>query len=381
MKKAHIISLLTLVFAVAAAGGYIGARVAGGAAAEARARWTVSGSSLSSLSLAAAQDAETSGAAGPVIAAIGSAGPAVVNIDTTATRYVYSFGDPFGFFGERQAQEVPAGQGSGVIIDGKRGLVLTNHHVIDRAAKINVSLPNRQTFEAKVLGSDPSSDLAVLKIEGQNLPEAKIATGETPPIGSWVVAIGNPFGFKNSVTVGVVSATGRMLRSPSGAALQNMIQTDAAINPGNSGGPLCSLAGEVIGLNTAIISEAQGIGFATPASTIRWVVKEIEAYGKVRRPWPGFYVQDVTRRDAARLRLQSASGARIVRVETGSPASQAGIEPEDVILQIDGRDVEDADDVVAAFVQARVGGTMKVVLWRDGKRVTVSLPLREAQER
>lgn len=376
MKKAPIISLLAIVFSVAAAGGYLGSRLGSRSDPDAGVTWTVSGPTL-----AATESVGTAGQSGPVISAIKSAGPAVVNIDTTATRYVYSFGDPFGFFGDRQAQEVPAGQGSGVIVDGARGLVLTNHHVIANASKIAVSLPNRQTFDATVLGSDPSSDLAVLKIDGKNLPQAKISGSDTPPIGSWVVAIGNPFGFKNTVTVGVVSATGRVLRSPSGSTLQNMIQTDAAINPGNSGGPLCSLNGEVIGLNTAIISEAQGIGFATPASTIRWVVNEIEKYGKVRRPWPGFFVQDVTRRDAVRLGLPSAAGARIVRVERGSPAEQAGIEPEDVILQLDERKIEDADDVVAAFVQARVGGAMKVTLWRGGKRVTSNLALREARER
>jgi serine protease Do len=160
-----------------------------------------------------------------------------------------------------------------------------------------------------------------------------------------------------------------------------MIQTDAAINPGNSGGPLCNLRGQVIGINTAIISEAQGIGFATPVSTVRWVVKEIEQYGKVRRPWPGFYVRDLTTRIAGRLGMPAAEGALIVRVEQPSPASRAGIEAGDVILEIDGQKILTADDVVGGFVQARVGQKMKLVLWREGKKVTVTMDLEESRER
>ncbi|MEI6915365.1 MAG: trypsin-like peptidase domain-containing protein, partial [Armatimonadota bacterium] len=314
----------------------------------------------------------------PVIGAIRKVGPAVVNIDTTAKRFRYNFGSMFGdMFADPEEEEVQAGEGSGVIIDGAKGLVLTNHHVIESAARITVSLPDKQSFEAKVLGSDPTSDLALLKIEGKNLPQAKISDKDTPPIGSWVTAIGNPFGFKNTVTVGVISATGRVLRSPGGTTLQNMVQTDAAINPGNSGGPLCDLNGEVIGLNTAIISEAQGIGFATPASTIKWATGEIQKYGRVRHPWPGFYVRDIPSRLAQRLKLPSSSGALIVKVEAGSPAAGMKLEAGDVIVKLGDIVVENSDDVVNVFLQAHVGGAMKVTVLRDGKPITVDLPLKE----
>ncbi len=372
MKKAYLFVVIAA-FGVSVAGGYIGARLAS-PQNSGPAGWTVSSPTL--VQGPAAPGSEAPGGQTPVIEAVRRAGPAVVNIDTTARRYRYSFGDFWGF-SDPMPEDVPAGQGSGVIIDGAKGLVLTNHHVINNASTITVSLPNKQAYEAKVLGSDPPSDLALLKIEGQNLPQAAISRQDTPPIGSWVVAIGNPFGFKNTVTVGVVSATGRTLKSPSGTMLMNMVQTDAAINPGNSGGPLCNLKGEVIGLNTAIISEAQGIGFSTPASTMQWVIREIEQYGKVRRPWPGFYVRDLTTRIAQRLAMTSAAGALIVRVDQPSPAASAGIEAGDVILQIDDTKVQEADDVVGAFLEARVGQTMTLVLWREGKKVNVTLKLQE----
>ena len=380
MERRHILLLLAAAFGLSAAGAFLGVRLAGERPEPPRV-WTVSRPAPALLQGPAVSSLAEPDERSPVIEAVRRVGPAVVNIDTTARRYRFSFGDFWGFFGEPQAEEVPSGQGSGVIIDGAKGLVLTNHHVIQGASRITVTLPDKQAFEAEVLGSDPPSDLALLKIDGRNLPQATLAAPDAPVIGSWVVAIGNPFGFKNTVTVGVVSATGRSLKSPGGTILQNMIQTDAAINPGNSGGPLCNLRGQVIGINTAIISEAQGIGFATPVSTVRWVVKEIEQYGKVRRPWPGFYVRDLTTRIAGRLGMPAAEGALIVRVEQPSPASRAGIEAGDVILEIDGQKILTADDVVGVFVQARVGQKMKLVLWREGKKVTVTMDLQESRER
>lgn len=374
MRRFGVVWLIGIVFVTSAAGGYIGSRQA--AVRSGRdSGWTV----LTPKLVQAPGITGDSGGGGPVIAAIRKVGPAVVNIDTTARRYRYMFGGMFGdFFGEPRSQEVQTGEGSGVIIDGAKGLVLTNHHVIDRAERITVSLPDKQTFQARVLGSDASSDLALLKIDGKNLPQARISQAPTPPIGSWAIAIGNPFGFKNTVTVGVISAMGRTLRSPRGSTLENMIQTDAAINPGNSGGPLCDMGGEVIGLNTAIISEAQGIGFATPSATIRWAVEEIQQYGRVRHPWPGFYVRDIGGSLAQRLKLPSSAGALIVQVDPGSPAAGAGIEAGDVVVQLDDRAIDSSDDVVGAFLQARVGGTMKIVLWRDGRKITRELALKEA---
>ena len=231
----------------------------------------------------------------PVVRAIAKVGPSVVNINTSVVQPRSNipsiFRDFFGddpLFGGSNPKE---GQGSGVIIDGDKGYVLTNEHVIhdvrvNGGGQIKVSLPNKQTYDGKLIGSDQTCDLALVKIEGTKLPQARLADGSELVIGSTAIAIGNPFGFRNSVTVGVVSATGRTLPSSSGSNLENLIQTDAAINPGNSGGPLCDIDGNVIGLNTAIIPYGQGLGFAISAGTIRGVIDELEQYGRVRRHGP-----------------------------------------------------------------------------------------------
>ncbi len=230
-------------------------------------------------------------AGNPVIDAVKRVGPAVVNIDTVVMQRqsILGFGDPFGdlFGSDPFTRLVPAqGQGSGIIIDGEKGYVLTNDHVIHdamaRNGQIKVSLPNKQTFEAKVVGADPQDHIAVLKIDGKDLPSVHLASSDSLVIGEWAIAIGNPFGYRNSVTLGVVSALDRTLDSENGNRLEGLIQTDAAINPGNSGGPLCNIDGDVIGINTAIIRGAEGLGFAIGALTAKPVIDEIIKYGRVR---------------------------------------------------------------------------------------------------
>ncbi len=309
-------------------------------------------------------------------------GPAVVNIDTI----VYK--DPFGLDGLPEAfrrffgEPMPTtGQGSGVIIDGRRGYVLTNYHVIAKATKIRVTLLDRRTFDAEVIGGSSANDIALLKIVGENLPSAEFSPQVEPITGSWVVAIGNPFGFQNTVTVGVVSATGRSLKAPNGAELDDMIQTDAAINPGNSGGPLCDSQGRVIGINTAIIPYGQGIGFAISSASIFPIIREIETHGRVRRPWSGLYFSDLSDRLARNLGLQSPRGALVVEVVSNSPGDKAGLKPGDVILKIDGKDIKEVDDALRIIRRTLVGSPLKLEVWRKKAKLFVTLVMEEAPQK
>ncbi|MDI6827769.1 MAG: trypsin-like peptidase domain-containing protein, partial [Armatimonadota bacterium] len=245
-----------------------------------------------------------------VVKAVKLVGPAVVNIDTTyRSRRTGSIFDLFPeFFGPPMPQQ---GQGSGWIYDGKNGFIVTNEHVIENAEQIIVTLPNKQQFEGKIVGADRLSDIAVIKIDGKNLPSLKLSEAPRPEIGSWAIAIGNPFGLQNTVTVGVVSATGRRIETSDGRKIEDCIQTDAAINPGNSGGPLCDINGNVIGMNAAIRAEGQGLGFAISAETIRKIVPQLIKYRKVIRPWVGFIYTDMTPRFARRLGIDYIEGVII----------------------------------------------------------------------
>lgn len=319
----------------------------------------------------------------PVVRAIGKVGPSVVNINTVVVETRSSVPGIFqDFFGEPMPRE---GQGSGVIIDGKRGYVLTNEHVIHDVrgndGKIKVSLPNKQTYDGTLIGADQMSDLALVKIDGTNLPEAKLSDDGDLVIGSTAIAIGNPFGFRNSVTVGVVSATGRTLPTPNNNNLENLIQTDAAINPGNSGGPLCDIEGNVIGLNTAIIPYGQGIGFAISSSTIRSVVGELEKYGHIRRPWTGMIYYDLSVRIAGQLGLDRPEGALVAQVIEGSPADKAGIQPWDVILALDNTPISAVENVQSIMLKAKIDQTIKLTVWREKKKITVPITLEEPPAR
>lgn len=321
----------------------------------------------------------------PVIDAVRKVGPAVVNIDTMVMRRqsVFGFDDPFGdFFGDDTfSRVVPSqGQGSGLIIDSANGYVLTNDHVVHdvvQAGKgqIKVSLPNKDTYEAKIVGSDPMYDIAVLKIDGKNLPSVKLGSSNDIIIGEWAVAMGNPFGYRNSVTLGVVSAVDRSLDTGNGARLEGLIQTDAAINPGNSGGPLCDIDGNVIGINTAIINGAEGLGFAIGASTVKPVIDELIKYGRVKHGWTGMQYWDISGRLANRLGLSSTDGALVAQIYNGSPADQAGIKPGDVILEANGKKIASVADLQTILRETRVGDQLTLKLSRKGKNATVKLKL------
>lgn len=331
----------------------------------------------------------SAGSSNPVVDAVKRVGPAVVNIDTLVLRRQSVFGlwDPFEdlFGSDPFTRLVPSkGQGSGVIVDAANGYVVTNEHVvhdcIGRKSEIKVSLPNKQTYEATIVGADPQYDVAVLKIEGKNLPQAELAPSDDLVIGEWVIAIGNPFGFRNTVTVGVVSALDRSLPSDYGGRLDGLIQTDAAINPGNSGGPLCDINGRVIGINTAIIKGAEGIGFAIGASHVKPVVEEIIKFGRVRHGWSGMQFWDISERLAQRLGLESTDGALVVEVYQNSPAAEAGIKPGDVIIEAAGKSIASVADMQDVLRKARAGDVLPLKIVRKGKTINIKIKLSDIPE-
>lgn len=331
----------------------------------------------------------SAGGDNPVVDAVKRVGPAVVNIDTLVLRRQSVFGlwDPFEdlFGSDPFTRLVPSkGQGSGVIVDAAKGYVVTNEHVvhecIGRKSEIKVSLPNKQTYEATIVGADPQYDVAVLKIDGKNLPQAELASSDDLVIGEWVIAIGNPFGFRNTVTVGVVSALDRSLPSDYGGRLDGLIQTDAAINPGNSGGPLCDINGRVIGINTAIIKGAEGIGFAIGASHVKPVVDEIIKFGRVRHGWSGMQFWDISERLAQRLGLESTDGALVVEVYQNSPAAEAGIKPGDVIIEAAGKKIASVADMQDVLRKARAGDVLPLKIVRKGKTINVKIKLSDIPE-
>nr|WP_321503183.1 DegQ family serine endoprotease [uncultured Dethiosulfovibrio sp.] len=323
----------------------------------------------------------------PVADLFEKAAPAVVNIDTEAMvrRNVSPFGnDPFfkEFFGDRFkefSQMVPMrGRGSGFIVsdDGK---ILTNNHVISDADKITVTLSDGRTFEASVVGKDPTFDLAVLKIEAKDLPVLELGDSERVRVGEWAIAIGNPLGLEHSVTVGVVSAKNRSINARN-FNFDGFLQTDAAINPGNSGGPLLGLDGKVIGINTAIIPYAQGIGFAIPIDMAKQVMDDIVTYGKVRRGWLGVYVQPVTKDFAQAYGLEGTEGALVSDVIPDSPAAKAGLRRGDVIKSIAGKKVKDHQDFVMKVRHHMAGEKVPLEIVRRSKKETVEVLLAEVDD-
>ena len=312
----------------------------------------------------------TTSSADAVVRVVRKVAPAVVNIDTTYRPRRWSLPDPLReFFGPDVLPEPEPrqGSGSGMIINAKEGLVLTNAHVVKGATSITVSLPDKREFQGRVLYTDTFGDVALVKIPGGNLPTVTLGQSSRVPIGSWAIAIGNPLGFKNSVTVGVVSATGRILPGPGGRPLEDLIQTDAAINPGNSGGPLCDINGNVIGMNTAIIPSAQGIGFAVGVDSIKKAIADMLAHGRVIRPYLGILYTEISSRIQSEYDLPSREGAFIVRVQPRSPASRAGLQPGDVIISIDGKKIIDSDDLRRIVRSHRVGDTVVLKVMRGGR--------------
>ncbi|OJW52465.1 MAG: peptidase [Candidatus Accumulibacter sp. 66-26] len=318
-------------------------------------------------------------------------GQAVVNISVSATRKAGNGhaempqidpDDPFYEFFRRfripQAQgEVPVrGQGSGFIIDAN-GTVLTNAHVVDGADEVTVKLTDKREFTAKVLGMDKASDVAVLKIEGKNLPVVKTGSSSGTRVGEWVLAIGSPFGFENSASAGIVSAKSRSL--PDGSYVP-FIQTDVAVNPGNSGGPLFNMAGEVIGINSQIYSRSggyQGLSFAIPIEVAMHVEQQIVTHGKVQRGRLGVSIQEVNQSLADSFGLKQPTGALVDAVEKNSPAAKAGLEPGDVILAIDDKPIASSGELPLIVAGMAPGETARLKVWRNGG--TRSIDIRVGQ--
>jgi serine protease Do len=325
--------------------------------------------------------------------------PAVVNIRTTKTLtsggmapfsrhfgqrgpFDQFFGDEFfkRFFGDMpQRQYKQRSLGSGFIISND-GYIFTNFHVVEKADEIIVKLSDDREYTAKTVGKDKNTDIALLKIEtDDSLPVAKLGDSSDLRVGDWVIAIGNPFGLSQTVTAGIVSAKGRVIGA---GPYDDFIQTDASINPGNSGGPLFNLAGEVVGINTAIVAQGQGIGFAIPVNMAKGILPDLKEKGKVIRGWLGVSVQDITEELAKSLDLKNREGALIADVFKGDPADRAGIEPKDVIIAVDGKPVKDTHDLLRLIAEKNVGHSVKVTIVRNGdqKVYTVKIAERPEQE-
>jgi Do/DeqQ family serine protease len=306
--------------------------------------------------------------------------PAVVNISTAGHVELKQhplLSDPFfrRFFDvpnmprERKTQSL----GSGVIIDAKRGLVLTNNHVIANADQINVRLNDGRQFAAELVGSDPETDVAVIRIEATGLVGLPSANSDEARVGDFVVAIGNPFGLGQTVTSGIISALARSGLGITG--YEDLIQTDASINPGNSGGALVNLRGELVGINTAIYSQSGGnigIGFAIPVNMARQIMEQLVEFGEVNRGYLGAEMQNMDPELAAAFGLKTAQGAVLVNIVPGSPAEKAGLKPGDVVTAANGKPVRDASDLRNRVGLLRVGDTMKLDVLRDGRRLTLS---------
>lgn len=324
-----------------------------------------------------------------VVAAVDKVGPAVVRIDSqrrVRSQLAEGSGDPFSrrFFGSQPpSRRVEQGTGSGFVINAG-GQILTNAHVVDGADRVRVTLSDGRTFEGKVLGEDRVTDIAVVKINANNLPIVPIGNSEQLQPGEWAIAIGNPLGLDKTVTVGVISGTDRS-SSQVGVPDKRIgfIQTDAAINPGNSGGPLLNARGEVIGINTAIIGGAQGIGFAIPINKAQQISQQLIATGKVEHPFVGIQMINLTPEVKERLKnasngsinVQADKGVLVIRVLPNSPAAKGGIKPGDVIQKVGNQTVTTSDQVQQAIEKRKVGENLAIELQRDGQSQNIQVQL------
>jgi S1-C subfamily serine protease len=324
------------------------------------------GEAASGLALGADGDDPLDAYSRTVISVVERLGPAVVNIGAVHRQTRQSRQGPVPF--------ETAGAGSGVII-APDGYILTNSHVVHEATRLEVTLADGRSFPARLVGDDPTTDLAVIRVDASGLPTAPIGDSDRLRVGQMVVAIGNPLGFQATVTAGVVSALGRALRGQSGRLIENMIQTDAALNPGNSGGPLVDSRGRIVGINTAIIKGAQGICFAVPANTARWVVGLLIKEGKVRRAYLGVVAEPraLPARFAREHGLVKAAGLGVMQVSPGSPADLAGLRAGDVIVSFDGEAVTTVDDVYRLLNRTQAGVTARISILRGGDRLDLTI--------
>lgn len=319
-------------------------------------------------------------------------GPAVVYIETTYKpksqgRSTNPFGDSFfrDFFGDffpfQEPPQPGQGVGSGFIISPD-GFTITNYHVVEGADEIKVTISGKDKYKAELKWADANLDLAILKIiDAKNLPVARMGDSDQTRVGEWVVAIGNPYQLDHTVTTGVLSAKGREIKIPDSQGkartYPNLMQTDAAINPGNSGGPLLNLAGEVIGINTAVNAQAQGIGFAIPINTIKDIVTQLLDTGKVSRPYLGIYYQGLDDQLAQYLDLPDSKGVIIRSVEKDSAADKAGLKVGDVVREINRQKINETDDLQRIMGKLKVGDEANFLIIREGKLQTVKVKIGE----
>ena len=288
--------------------------------------------------------------------------PAVVNIEVRHRA------------GRRHGEHTPSGSGSGFVY-APDGFILTNSHVVHGAGEVMVTLMDGREFEAQVVGNDPDTDLAVIRVPATGLAAGMLGNSQQIRVGQLVIAVGNPYGFQTTVTAGVVSALGRSLRSQSGRLIENVIQTDAALNPGNSGGPLVTASGEVIGVNTAVIRLAQGLCFAIGSNTAQDVAMQLMTEGRVRRSYIGISAQTIPlpRRHVLHYGLGKDTAVRIISIEPDSPGSRAGLHDGDLIVAFDEQAIAAVDDLHRALTWKRIGSLVPVTVIRRGERLTVEI--------
>ncbi|OGC04018.1 hypothetical protein A2276_05315 [candidate division WOR-1 bacterium RIFOXYA12_FULL_43_27] len=302
-------------------------------------------------------------------------GDAVVNIEVEKMEKVRGF-NPFSefnidpelknFFEDRVIPR--KGAGSGFIVD-TRGDILTNDHVVKDVDKIKVTLKDGRKFDGKVIGRDATLDLAIIKINADNLPAIPLGDSSKLRPGEWVIAIGNPYGFSNTVTAGIVSATGRELND---LGKKDLVQTDAAINPGNSGGPLINLKGEVVGINTAIVAQAQSIGFAIPINSAKEVMNDLIVKGKVDRPWLGVYLKDMDQKIADYLDLPMKEGVVVLQVVEKGPADKLGLKQYDIIKNVNGQEIKKSSEVVDLVAKMKPGQNISLKIYRKDKNIDLN---------
>jgi serine protease Do len=318
--------------------------------------------------------------------------PTVVNISTTklvrspmddffrGRDFPDFFGDDFfkRFFGDQHPREFrQKSLGSGFIID-KEGYIITNNHVVEKAEQIKVRLSDKKEYDAQVIGTDPKTDLALIKIKAAgSLPVVRLGDSDKLEVGEWVVAIGNPFGLEQTVTTGIISAKGRVIGA---GPYDDFLQTDASINPGNSGGPLFNLKGEVVGINTAIVAGGQGIGFAIPVNMAKGLLPQLKK-GKVVYGYLGVYIQDITPELATSFGLKEAKGVLVSDVTADSPAKKAGVNKGDVILEYDGKQVEEKGQLTKMVGRTSIGKKVKLVVLRDKEQKTLWVTIGELSEK
>ena len=331
----------------------------------------------------------------PVVEVVKTTADAVVKIDVVSSRAVTTdpffdeffrrfFGDsmdPFGYNRNRTERTV----GSGFVFD-EEGHILTNYHVVAHADKIQVTMLDKSVFEAEYVGGDADSDIAVIKIKEMDsnvLPYLSFGDSSTLQIGEWAIAIGNPLGFQHTVTLGVISALNRTIQvDDTKTTYTELIQTDAAINPGNSGGPLLNIHGEVVGINTAIINPMDGVnlGFAIPINKVKDFLDDLITFGKLKRTYLGVRIVSIDQDTKMALNLENNKGALIVEVEKNSPAERAGLQPQDIIVSVNGAIVEDADHLVSMVRKEKIGNIVNLVIDRNGSKMDFSVQLAELEE-